>query len=414
MTEPYPIRPITEDEFDAFHRVDEHAFHGSPPSADVRARMLRRFELDRSLAAFDGGVPAGIATSYSFRMRLPGVTAPVAGVSWVAVLPSHRRRGILTGLMRRQLTDIAARGEAVAALWASEAVIYSRYGYGRASWHQAFTIRRGEGTLAAGVVTDPRLRLRLAEPGQVRAELAKVYDTVLESRPGFFARADTWWDRVLYDPEDERKGASPLRCMLAEDDSGPRGYALYAGASGWEDETFLPASTINVRELVTADPAASAALWGDLLSRDLCREIRALIRPVDDPLLFQLADPRRLRPMVSDGLWIRIVDLPAALAQRCYTSPVDVVLEVRDPLFAGNEGRWRLRADDSGRAVCERVSGEPDVALGITELGAAYLGGTRLDTLAGAGLVTEWRRGALAPLSTAMSWDPAPWCPVIF
>ncbi len=414
MTEPYPIRPIAEDEFDAFHRVDQYAFHGSPLSADERAKILPRFEFDRSLAAFDGRTPVGIAAAYSLRMRLPGVTAPVAGVSWVGVLPSHRRRGILSGLMRRQLTDIAGRGEAVAALWASEAGIYSRYGYGRASWHAAFTVRRGESALAPGVATDPGLRLRLAEPEQARPELAKIYDTVLDARPGFLVRTEPWWDRVLYDPEDQRKGASPLRCVLAEDGSGPRGYALYAGVGGWEDETFLPDSTITIRELVTTDPAASAALWRDLLGRDLAREVRALLRPVDDPVLFQLADPRRLRPMVSDGLWIRIVDLPVALAERSYASPVDVVLEVRDPLFPGNEGRWRLRAADTGRATCERVSRDADVSLGITELGAAYLGGTRLGMLAGAGLVTELRPGTLAPLSTAMSWEPAPWCPIIF
>ena len=414
MTKGHEIRPIAEDEFDAFHAVDQHAFQGSPPAADERPKILSLFEFDRSLAAFDGGVPVGIAGAFSFRMRIPGAVAPVAGVSWVAVLPSHRRRRILTQLMRRQLSDVRERGEAIAVLWASEAGIYGRYGYGRASWHAAFTVRRGEGTLAADAPADPGLRLRIAEPAQGRPELAKVYDTVLEVRPGFFARTDQWWERILHDPEAERKGASPLRCVLAEDDSGPRGYALYSGVDKWEDETFLPDNAINIRELIAADPAASAALWADLLGRDLVSEVRALLRPVDDPLLFQLADPRRLRPTVTDGLWVRITDLPTALAQRRYASPVDVVLEVRDEIFPGNAGRWRLRVDGSGAAVCEPTSADAGISLGITELGAAYLGGTRLGTLAAAGQVTELRPGTLAPLSTAMSWDPAPWCPVIF
>lgn len=414
MTEPYPIRPITEDEFDAFHRVDEHAFHGSPPSAEERSKTLTRFEFDRSLAAFDENAPVGIAGAFSFRMRVPGATRPVAGVSWVAVLPSYRRRGILTGLMRRQLTDIRDRGEAIAVLWASEAGIYGRYGYGQASWHQAFTVHRREGTLAADVPADPGLRLRIAEPAQAGAELAKIYDMAYDVRPGFFARSDPWWDRTLNDPEDKRKDASPLRCVLAEDDSGPRGYALYSGVGRWDDERFLPDGVLNVQELIAADPAASAALWTDLLGRDLVDEVRALLRPIDDPLLFQLADPRRLRPVVADGLWVRITDLPAALAQRRYARPVDVVIEVRDEIFAQNDGRWRLRAGGSGDAVCEPASGDADIALGIAELGAAYLGGTRLGPLAAAGRVAELRPGTLAPLSTAMSWDPAPWCPVIF
>ena len=237
---------------------------------------------------------------------------------------------------------------------------------------------------------------------------------MLETRPGFFARNDQWWNRVLDDPETNRKDASPLRCILAEDDDGPRGYALYSGVGRWDDDLFLPDGQLDVRELVAADPPASAALWADLLSRDLVTTIRAAIRPVDDPLLFQLADPRRLRPVVTDGLWARITDLPAALSFRHYACPVDVVLDVHDEIFPANEGRWRLMADESGQAVCEPVDKAADLSLGITELGAAYLGGTRLGALAAAGRVTQHRAGKLARLSAAMAWDPAPWCPVLF
>jgi predicted acetyltransferase len=414
MTERYPIRPITPDEFDAFHLVDEHAFHGAPLTAQRRPKVLSRFEFDRSLAAFDGSTPVGIAGAFGFRLRVPGASTAAAGVTWVAVLPSHRRRGILRGIMHQQLNDISDRGEPIAVLWASESAIYGRYGYGRASWHDTFTIRRGEGALARDVPVDPGLRLRIAEPEQARAEVAKVYDTVLEMRPGFFARNELWWNRVLDDPEAERKDASPLRCLLAEDDDGPRGYALYSGIGRWDDDRFLPDGQLDVRELVAADPAASAALWGDLLSRDLTTTIRAAIRPVDDPLLFQLADPRRLRPVVTDGLWARLTDLPAALSLRRYACPVDVVLDVHDEMFPANEGPWRLQVDESGKAICDPVDKAPDLSLGIAELGAAYLGGTRLGALAAAGRVTQHRAGAVARLSAAMSWDPAPWCPIIF
>src|SRR5450755_1478855 len=398
MTEHYPIRPITPDEFDAFHLVDQHAFHGSPPSATGRARILSRFEFDRSLAAFDGSTPVGIAGAFGFRMRLPGASAPVAAVSWVGVLPTYRRQGILTQIMRRQLTDIRERGEALAVLWASESAIYGRYGYGRATWHDTFTIQRGEGRMAPDLPGDPRLRLRITRPDEVRAELAKVYDTVLEIRPGFFARSNAWWNRILDDPETDRKNASPLRCVLAEDDAGPCGYALYSGVGRWDDDRFLPDAQLDIRDLVTT--------------------IRAAVRPVDDPLLFQLADPRRLRPVVTDGLWARITDLPAALTLRRYASPVDVIIEVQDDLFPANAGPWHLQADESGTASCDPVDKAADkdagLSLGITELGAAFFGGTRLGALAAAGRVTQQRAGALARLSAAMSWDPAPWCPVIF
>ncbi len=339
---------------------------------------------------------------------------PAAGVSWVAVLPTHRRRGILRSLMRQQLADIRDRGEALAVLWAAEAVIYGRYGYGQASWTHAYTVRRGEGALAVDAPADPALRLRITEVEQARAELGKVYEAVFETRPGFFRRNDAWWDRYLADPPAQRHGQSPLRCVLAEDDAGPRGYSLYSARGGWDEDTFLPEGSITVRELLATDPAASAALWGDLLSRDLTTELHARLRPVDDPVQFQLADPRRLRTVVSDALWARITDLPAALTQRRYACPVEVVLHVRDRVLPDNAGRWRLRVDESGQASCDPVDADADVSLDIAALGAAYLGGTRLGALAAAGRVSQLRAGALGQLSAAMAWDPAPWCPVIF
>ena len=414
MTERYPIRPITPDEFDAFSLVDQHAFHGSPMSGAARAAIISRFEFDRSLIAFDGSIPVGGTVAFTFRLRVPGADVPAAGVSWVAVLPTYRRRGILRSLMRRQLADVRDRGEPLAVLWASESVLYGRYGYGRASWTHAYTIHRGEGALAADAPSDPALRLRITEPGQARAELAKVYEAVFDTRPGFFQRNDVWWDRMVWDPEDERHGSTPLRCVVAEDDTGPRGYSLYSGRDDWDEDAFLAAGAINVRELIATDPPASAALWGDLLSRDLTADIHARNRPVDDPVQFQLADPRRLRAQVSDALWARIIDLPAALTQRRYASPVDVVLDVRDDLLEENAGRWRLRADESGHATCDPVDADPDIELGIAELGSVYLGGTRVGALAAAGRVRQLRTGAIGRLSAAMSWDPAPWCPVIF
>jgi predicted acetyltransferase len=421
---PYPIRPIEESELDGFLTVDEHAFHGSPLSDGDRRLVLERFEFDRSLAAFDGPAQVGVTMCHSFQLSVPGGDVlPAAGVTFVAVLPTHRRRGILNSLMRRQLADVRDRGESLAFLWASESVIYSRYGYGRASWAHNFMLKRGEGTLtraAAAAVSPERsgVRLRLAEPQSVLPEMAKVYDAVLPSRPGFFARSDAWWRRLTYDRPAERGGSSPLRCVLAEDDHGPRGYVLYSAKDTWSD--FLPENVLTVRELMATDPAASGALYTDLLSRDLTTEFRLPMRPVDDPLLYQLADPRRTRATVLDTLWVRLIDVPRALAGRRYASPVDVVIEVRDELLPANAGRWRLttaRDGDAGQgltALCEPATGAADLALDVTDLGAAYLGGTRLGALAGAGLVTEQRPGAVRALTAALAWDPAPWCPMVF
>ena len=420
MADLFPIRPVTADEHAGYRRVQEHAFNSGPRSPARVARALRQFEQARSLAAFDETLPAaesvvGTTGIYSLRMTVPGAVLPVAGVTAVSVLPSHRRRGVLRSLMHRQLADVAARGEEpVAALWASETPIYSRYGYGCASSLAHFEFRRGEGALGRHAPTDPALRLRLVEPAESVAELAKVFDTVLPSQPGFFARNDDWWDRVLEDESQERSGAGALRCLLAEDGSGVRGYAVYVAHDRWDEATGLPDCRLLIRELVAADPAAGAALWQNLLDRDLVAAVVADLRPAADPVLFQLLDPRRARAQVADALWVRIIDVAAALTRRAYACPVDVVLEVTDAVLPGNAGRWHLAADSAGAARCERTDEPADIALDVRELGAAYLGGTRLGTLAAAGLARELRPGALGRLSAAMTWDPAPWCPQIF
>ncbi|HEY3955051.1 MAG TPA: GNAT family N-acetyltransferase [Streptosporangiaceae bacterium] len=425
MADPYPVRPVSPEEFDAFHAVDEEAFFGRPLAQTQRAALIRKIEFDRTLAALDGSTPVGITAIWSLRMCLPGTVAPVAGVTYVAVLPTHRRRGILTSLMRRQLSDIRERGEAVAALFASEAEIYGRYGYGPASWQAAFSFGRGEGRLGrhAPAAPDGGLRLRITEPEAARAELAKVYEAVLPGRPGMYERDESWWDRVLGTGEAHKDEGDLLRCVIAEDGSGPRGYALYTARMRWEEEGFLADGSLSVNELAADGPVAAAALWADLLSRDLVTTFTATQRPVDDPLQHMLADPRRTRRRVSDGLWIRLAHVPRALALRRYSCPADLVIEVTDDLLPGNAGRWRLATSGSApgpdgvpgfAASCEPATGPADLALDVATLGAAYLGGTRLGELAGAGLVSEHRRGAVAALSAAMSWDPAPWCPLIF
>ncbi len=420
MTDLYPVRVISEADFPAFYAVGEHAFNSTRPTAESMRHELLTFEADRGLAAFDGSEIVGSACAYSFTLTVPGAVVPAAGVSGVSVLPSHRRRGILSRLMRRQLDDVHERGEPLAVLFASEAGIYRRFGYGPASQTAGFSIGRGEGGLVADAPADPALRLRITEPQAARQALAEVYAAVLPTRPGLHARDGRWWDSLLDDPEYARRGATQLRCVLAGDGTGPRGYVLLRARPAWGDDG-LPDTTIAVAELMAADPAATAALWADLLTRDLASQLTADLRPADDPLLHLLADPRRARTRVSDGVWARLTDVGAALSQRRYAAPVDTVIEVMDEFCPWNAGRWRLTAAPAGAAgaaglaaSCARTPDPAEVRLPAYALGAAYLGGTRLAALAAAGLVTEVRAGALAALSAALSWDPGPWCPQIF
>jgi len=419
MTERYTLRAITPDEFEAFCAVPVQAFNDNESPAEVNEHERIVFEFDRSLAALDGDAIVGTTAAYSFQLTVPGGITAAGGVTFVSVLPSHRRRGILSAMMRHQLADIAARGEAIAALYASEAGIYGRYGYGSASGQLRLTIRRGDGALrpataGPGPGHGP-VQLRGAEPSELRTELAKVYDSVVPRRPGMIARDERWWQAILDDPEFVRRGMSPQKCLLAGDASGPRGYALYRTRPDW-DEDGLPYGGLSVRELVATDAAATAALWADLLTRDLIGEVVARNRPVDDPLLDLLADRRRARAYLTDGLWIRLIDVGAALRQRRYSSVADVVIEVTDELLPANAGRWRLQCPGpgGGAASCERTTAAADVVLPVAALGAGYLGGTRLGALAAAGLVSERKDGTLARLSAAMYSDPAPWCPSTF
>lgn len=417
MSTAYPVRAIEPGEYRAFCAVSEHAFNSHWPAEPSSELARTTFEFDRSAAAFDGAQIVGTAANFTFRLSVPGATVAAAGVSFVAVLPSHRRRGIMSALIRHLLADAIARGEPLAVLWAAEPEIYGRFGYGCASGQLNFSIRRSEARLVPPPLPAPAgaaaPRLRIADPAAVLGELATVYDPVAAARPGAIARDDRWWRAVTADPEWAREGAAPLRCLLASDDRGPRGYALYSARPTWGEDS-LPAGQLSVRELVAADAETELALWSDLLSRDLITEVRAAARPLDDPLLQWLGGPRRARARLMDGLWARLIDVPAALRQRQYACDVDVVIEVADAELPANCGRWRLKAAAGEQASCEPTTATADLTTTAQALGAAYLGGTGLASLAAAGQVAARRPAALATLTAAMSADRAPWCPTEF
>lgn len=426
MTDSYPVRPVSAEEFPAFMAVLGEAFlEPWPPEAAAIERGV--LEFDRTIAAADGTEMVGTATTYSFTLSVPGACTRAAGLSLVSVRPSYQRRGILTAMMQHQLSDARSHGEAIAILFASQAGIYGRYGFGLASWHQRLQIARGDGALQTGAALGETAlgetslgeaaspSLRALQPAQARDKLARVYATALPGRPGMLARDDRWWDSMLADPPALRDGMSQLHCLIAEDATGPVGYALYRTKPSWQDG--IAAGTLRLRELVATHPAAIAALWSDLLDRDLVAEVVAPLRPIDDPLLTMLADPRRAHPALSDALWVRLIDLPAALCQRRYATGIDVVLDVIDPVLPDNAGRWHLRSgglSDGGEAACERTNGQADVELTVQAVGAAYLGGASFGQLAGAGHVRELTPGAAGRLAAAMSFEQAPWTCQIF
>ncbi|GII91687.1 GNAT family N-acetyltransferase [Sinosporangium siamense] len=407
----YPIRPMTPSDWPAFLEVlmDAYNTYSSP---ERNERFKRLFDFERTLAAFDGETLIGGTGTFEFDMAVPGGTTAVAGVTAVGVLSSHRRRGVLSSLMRRQLTDLAERGEAVAALYASESSIYGRYGYGLAAEGVAFTIDRRDTAFSPHAPSDPALRLRIVNPDGARNVFEKVFEAVRVTRPGMYARSTPRWDGVLADDEQARHGMGPLRGLVAEDDTGPRGYALFRAKEGFSVHDIFEGE-LHLYDLHATDPAAYAAVWRGVLDRDLIATFKVPTRPADDPIRLLFNDPRRLRAVAVDDLWIRLADVRRALTERAYAAPVDVAIGIDDPVCPWNTGTWRLSADTTG-ATCEPTRAPADVTLPVNALGAAYLGGTSLHAWNATGAAAETREGALRALSTAMSWDVKPWAGLIF
>jgi predicted acetyltransferase len=407
---PYPVRTLGDDDWPGFLETDSHAF-GSTMPAEVVDFERTLIEPGRSIGAFDGPTPVGIGTAFSFDLTVPGAVVPAAGISWVGVLPTHRRRGVLSALMTHQLQETHERGrEPVAVLWASEPQIYGRFGYGLASRAFSLTVPRSSQALRGDIPAAPGVHLRLV-PADDWKLTAAVYDEVAQTRPGMLRRDERWWLRAVRDPPSMREGRSELRCVVAEDEDGVRGFARYATKPDWTPGQ--PKGTVHVREVLAKDPAAKAALYSYLFDLDLMGSTELWNVPVDDPVLYWLENVRATQPRWMDALYVRLVDVPGALRARRYSAALDVVLEISDPRCPWNDGRWQLIADDDG-VRCEHTEGAPDLTLSVTELGAAYLGGTSLTDLAMAGRVEEHTAGSLRTTSTGFTASPAPWCPIVF
>jgi predicted acetyltransferase len=370
------------------------------------------FEEKRSIAAVDGGEIVATGGILSRQMTVPGGPRPVAAVTVISVAPTHRRRGILTEMMRRQLTELyEQQAEPAAALWASEGGIYGRFGYGVAAPRASLSGRSAELRLRPGTdVGGGRIRLVPAE--QARPQLVEVYERARVGNVGWLDRRDRWWDYRLRDPENWRDGATALRYALnTEQDGRVTGYVLYRIKPTWDNGRHD--SEAQVFEIAATSPQAYAAVWAFVTNLDLVPNVRKRFAPVDEPLQHMLIDPRALTIEVQDGLWVRLADVGRALAERAYGLDVDVVLDVSDEFCPWNARRWRLSGGPSG-ARCAPTSDAADLALSSTDLGTAYLGGTSLATLAAAGRVVEVRPGALAAASRAFAGDRLPWCPEVF
>jgi predicted acetyltransferase len=380
-------------------------YFGHEQTVEGAERFAQWLDVERMHAAREDGAIVGGAGAFSWRLSIPGGDVPAAGVTVVGVLPSHRRRGALTALMRAQLDDCRSRGDAVAHLWASEATIYPRFGYGLASLIGQMTLPRERTAFA--LPFEPRGEVRLVDADEAMRTFPPLYDEVFARRPGLFSRDRAWWEtRRLHDDASRRQGG-PLNRALLELDGRPAGYALYRVAQEWSGGSST--GTVTVVEAVAPAAAAARELWRWLLDFDWTSRIAADLLPLDHELFLLLAEPRRMGFRLNDGLWVRLVDVGAALSARSFRGGDAVVLDVRDGFCPWNEGRWRVSA-----AGVERVTADADLGLDVDALGSVYLGGFTFADLARACRVAELHEGAVARADALFRTDVGPWCAEIF
>ena len=403
----FRVRPTRDlDEFRGAIGSIGHYF-GWVPTEEDGQRFSRLLPFDRMHAVFEDGAIVAGAGVFPFELTIPGGPVPCACVTVVGVLPTHRRRGLLTRMMREQLADARDRGEMVGALWASQETIYGRYGFGLASLSYNLELPKAAAYFRAG--TPERTgRVRLVDHDEAFRVFPRIYDRVRARTPGMVERPRAWWEmRPLGDEPESRRGAGPLNRVLFEVDGRPAGYALYRLKQIEENGEWL--RVVKVSEAFGLDDRATLELWRFLFEIDWTDRIDVRHLPLDHPLVLRVARINEAGFALYDALWFRVIDVPAALSRRSYAADGRVTLEVTgDPWLPENEGTWTVT---DGRA--RRTTRRPDVRLDQEALGSAYLGGFTFAQLAAAGRVEEIARGGIAR-ADAMFRSRPPWCPEIF
>jgi len=322
-------------------------FGRSAPNEDQAERFTRVLPAERMYAAWEGSRAVGGLGAFPFQLTIPGGRVPAAGVTIAAVLPTHRRRGVLRAMMRALLDACRARGEPVAYLWATEDTIYGRFGFGLASFTAEINLPRERSAFHASFASWGNVQL--VPPATAEQLVAPIYERAAIKTPGMFARSSAWWQaRTLDDPEWRRGSNGDLLCAVLEDDGRPTAYALYRMNSAFE--RGLQAGSVAVIEAVGDSPESTRAIWRYLLDIDWMARVKAGLLPLDHPLLLLLAEPRRLGFSLRDGVWVRLLDIKTALSTRSYQPQGSVVIEVIDEFCPWNAGCWRV-----GSAGVERT-----------------------------------------------------------
>ncbi|GHC59637.1 GNAT family N-acetyltransferase [Streptomyces flavofungini] len=444
------IRPLPETDIDRALDLAYLVFHDTPEEEKRKHHHDLLLGCDR-IGAYDGDALVGLIAAFRFTVSVPGGELPCPGLTFVSVAPTHRRRGVLSGMIAKLYEMCREDGRPVAALWASEDAIYGRFGFGPATHGNTVEVN-SERPLALRITPDDG-PLRLVDPANAPALLGPYYDRTRADRGGRVARSEAWWsEEWLVEEDEEDDELSPPRVVVlgaradatqpdaTQPEAAQADATQAAAAQANPDATRTPAPTptpitgyavyrtktrddapglVRLDELEADTPQAAATLWRYLANIDLTGLIRAWGRPVDDPLLLFAADRDQVRVTGHfPALWLRLVDVRAALLARAWAAPADLVLQVTDAQVPANDGRFRLTVSgqdapyegtrapgeeaDTYKTTYEPTSAPADLTIEVRDLGAAYLGGTRITAAVRAGLATEHTPGTAAALDAAL------------
>ena len=395
---PIEYRPVTDDDLQAATQTQSWAFHSHLDES--RMPLAREwFELGDYIGAFDGPEPVGVAERFALEMTVPGGSVTAACIGGVTVLPSHRRRGLLTEMMKRQITAAHERDLAISVLGSSETPIYGRFGYGIASEQEKWKIDRHRTAFRREFTWDGSLKMVKTE--RAREVFPEVYRRAAARRSGVIEPPKPWWDDFL-DVPSERKTGKSANFYVEYRESEVEGCAVYRIKEG----------AVTVWLLLACTDAAYAALWRYCFDIDLIKTIEAWGRPMDDPLVWMLNDARALERKPFDCTWLRLVDVPKALSSRTYAQEGETVFEVRDQFCPWNEGVYHLVGGPSG-ATCIPTTKSPDLTLSVDDLAVPYLGGSPFTPLARAGRVQVRTPGALPRADAMFATQLKPWSPML-
>jgi predicted acetyltransferase len=408
VTDQIVLRNPTAAEFPRFVAPLSIAFNQSMSEAEIE-NELRTVELDRFVGAVDGDEVVGCAGAYSFGLSVPGGQVPVAGLTAVGVLPTHTRRGILRQMMTWIFDQARERREPIAILWASEAAIYQRFGYGPATQQTFFEAAKDKIRFLRPIESPGRMRI--VDIDEAERQFPPLYEAIRPGLPGALTRNEARWRwEFLADHEWHRHGNGEMVRALLEVEGEVRGYTTYRQLGEWDRSG--PKGVLTVTEVLGLDAVAEQTIWQWLFGIDLIGTVRGWRGPVPHPLQLMITEPRRLAMTLNDGMWLRIIDLPAALEARSYDGPGSVVLEVSDDFCPSNAGRWRLDVPrgDATRAVVTPASpaAEVDLSLDIGAAAAVYLGAFTFRDLVHAGRARECRPDAVARVDALFATRQAP------